>query len=813
MELLAPAGSPEQLYAALEAGADAVYMGGKAFSARKYAGNFTEEEMADAVRTCHILGVRVYVTLNTLVADTEWDALEAYLRFLGSIRIDGLLVQDLGVARAARRLIPDVPLHASTQMTVSNLDGVKFLESFHFRRAVLSRELSLEEMRRISLGTDMEIEVFVHGALCVCYSGQCLMSSFIGGRSGNRGACAQPCRMPYALTDEAGKPVPSPEGPYILSLRDMTGLDRLRELKEAGVLSLKIEGRMKSPEYVYAVVSAYRRALDALETGQPVDLEALFREMKASFNRGYTHGYYDGQVSGRMITGSAPGNHGVPAGRVLSVRGGAFRFRADFLPDRDSLSGISYVSAGKKMEFVPLSQLKFRKEGQVEVSGAPALPAAGAPVFWRVQLPERHIQLKSMKRKIPVRFRLEAVPGRPLRLAAEDPDGHAAEAVSDYVAEAARRPVDAEDIKKQLDRLGNTCFRMEGAEIRNEVCLIPKSVLNHLRQEVITALGDQRAAQFCLKGDGAAAPEWEPFTVREEKHGPALFVRTDDREQALAAMESGVRGVIFGGESFRHCAVPAADYEKVLRRGRETGTFVAFASPRVVKEDRREACRRQFLSLGRLRPDAVEIQFPGALLWAKELPDGVAVEGGASLNLFNREAVAEAAGWGLSAAWLSQELTLPQIRRITAEAAVPLGVHVYGRVEMMISEYCVINALLGGTDKAHCPAPCLRGRYALADQGGRKFPVRTDEWCHMHILNSAVLDMRPYMDRLIRAGIDRFAIDIRGTEEDAEALCRSFLAAMEHPAPASSENADRAVTRGHFFRGIVQADEPGGPHK
>lgn len=805
MELLAPAGSPEQLYAALEAGADAVYMGGKAFSARKYAGNFTEEEMADAVRTCHILGVRVYVTLNTLVADTEWDALEAYLRFLGSIHIDGLLVQDLGVARAARRLIPDVPLHASTQMTVSNLDGVEFLKAFHFRRAVLSRELSLEEMRRICRGTDMEIEVFVHGALCVCYSGQCLMSSFIGGRSGNRGACAQPCRMPYTLTDEAGRPVPSPEGKYILSLRDMTGLDRLKALKEAGVLSLKIEGRMKSPDYVYAVVSAYRRALDALETGDDVDLEALFREMKASFNRGYTHGYYDGQVSGRMITGSAPGNHGVPAGTVISARGGSFRFRADFLPEPKTLSGISYVSEEKKMEFAPAAQVKFRKQGQVEVTGVSALPEAGAPVFWHVQQPARHILLKSMTRKIPVRFHLEAVPSRPIRLAAEDPDGHIAEAVSEYVAEAARQPVDAEELRKQLDRLGNTCFRMEQAEIRNENCLVPKSVLNHLRQEVIAALGDQRAEQFCLKNSGTAAAVWEPFTVREEKKGPALFVRTDDKAQAMEAMENGARGVIFGGESFRHRAIPASDYEKVLRRGRETGTFVVFASPRVVKEDRREVCRRQFLSLGQLRPDAVEIQFPGALLWAKELPEGIVVEGGASLNLFNAEAAAEAADWGLSAAWLSQELTLQQIRSIAAGAEIPVGVHVYGRAEMMISEYCVINALLGGTAKTHCPAPCLRGRYVLTDQGGRKFPVRTDEWCHMHILNSVVLDMRPYMDKLIRAGIDRFAIDIRGTEEDAGALCRSFLEAMRHPAAASSGKTDRAVTRGHFFRGIVQA--------
>lgn len=801
MELLAPAGSPEQLYAALEAGADAVYMGGKAFSARKYAGNFSDEEMAEAVRACHILGVRVYVTLNTLVADSEWEALRTYLLFLDSLRIDGLLVQDIGVAREARRLAPHIPLHGSTQMTVSNLDGVRFLESLHFTRAVLSREVSLAEMKAICAATDMEIEVFVHGALCVCYSGQCLMSSFIGGRSGNRGACAQPCRMPYALTDEAGRKIPSPAGPYLLSLRDMTGLDRLKELKEAGVLSLKIEGRMKSPDYVYAVVSAYRTALDALEAGKDIDLEALFRQMKENFNRGYTHGYYDGQVSGQMITGMAPGNHGVPAGRVKAIRRGAFRFRPEFQPEKGMISGVSYETADKKIVFLPKEALQFLGEGVAEARFT-ARPAAGGAVYWHIQKPPLHLALKSMSRKIPVHFTLTARPGEAVWLIAADEDGHTAEVLSSYTAEPAQKPVSDEEISRQLDRLGNTWFRFAGAEIRSSGCLLPKSVINHLRQEAVDRLGMVRAESFQLQQDARTSERWvlPAAAVRESKTN--LFVRTDSQEQALGALEAGA-GVIFGGESFRHRPVPKAAYETVLEKGRSLGRPVTFASPRVVREQDRDTCRRQFLALGALRPDAVEIQFPGALLWAEDLSEGVAVEGGTSLNLFNREAVREAADWGLSAVWLSQELTLQQIRHLAKEKTLPIGVHVYGRTEMMISEYCVINALLGGTDKKHCPAPCLRGRYALTDQGGRRFPVRTDEWCHMHILNSAVLDMRPYMDRLLRAGIDRFALDLRGTEEDAGVLCRSFFEAMKRPAAAEM---DEAVTRGHFFRGILQAE-------
>ena len=275
MEILAPAGSPELLYAAVEAGADAVYLGGKLFSARRFAGNFTNEEMEEAVHFCHARNVAVYVTLNTLIADQEMKDAVPYLRFLDSIAIDGLLVQDLGVARLAHEIVPNLPLHASTQMTVSNLAGVKFLESLNFRRVVLSRELSLEEIEYISSHCHVEIEIFVHGALCVCYSGQCLMSSFIGGRSGNRGACAQPCRMPYNLTNASGEPFPSQNGKYLISLKDMSGLEDIERLAHSRVASLKIEGRMKSPEYVYDVVSSYRTALDMVEEGKKPDLGSV----------------------------------------------------------------------------------------------------------------------------------------------------------------------------------------------------------------------------------------------------------------------------------------------------------------------------------------------------------------------------------------------------------------------------------------------------------------------------------------------------------------------------------------------------------
>ena len=248
IELLAPAGSMEALKAAVEGGADAIYLSGKMFGARAYANNFDEQCLKEAIEFAHLRNVKIHVTVNTLVDNSEIPALADYFRFLYEIGADAVLVQDLGAARLAQLVAPDLPLHASTQMTVNNLAGVLALQELGFSRVVLSREVTLKDIIHICRNSDVEIEVFAHGALCVCYSGQCLMSSMIGGRSGNRGRCAQPCRLPYTLVDKNNNNVLKDAGQYLLSPRDMNTLELIPEFIEAGVVSLKLEGRMKKPE-------------------------------------------------------------------------------------------------------------------------------------------------------------------------------------------------------------------------------------------------------------------------------------------------------------------------------------------------------------------------------------------------------------------------------------------------------------------------------------------------------------------------------------------------------------------------------------
>ena len=317
IELLAPAGSREALTAAVESGADAVYLAGNMFGARAYADNFDEEGMREAIRFAHLRGVHVHVTVNTIMDSRELPELKKYLRFLYEAGADAVLVQDLGAARLVRETVPELPMHASTQMTVHNLDGVQALEALGFSRVVLSREVTLEAVRHICAQAKAEIEVFVHGALCVCYSGQCLMSSMIGGRSGNRGRCAQPCRLPYTLVDEDDKDLlGSSAGKYLLSPRDMNTISLLPELLAAGVTSLKIEGRMKRPEYVAVAVGCYRRAVDSYLSGSFAVPEEDSRALAQIFNRDFTTAYLEKKQGRNMMSDKRPNNRGLMLGRV-----------------------------------------------------------------------------------------------------------------------------------------------------------------------------------------------------------------------------------------------------------------------------------------------------------------------------------------------------------------------------------------------------------------------------------------------------------------------------------------------------------------
>ena len=546
IELLAPAGSRESLIAAVEAGADAVYLAGSQFGARAYADNFDADALADAIRFAHLRGVHIHVTVNTMVLDEELDDVRRYLQFLEKVGADAALVQDLGVAKIARECAPNLPLHASTQMTIHNVQGARAMEALGFSRVVLSRELSLPEIREIVAGTNTEVETFTHGALCVCYSGQCLMSSMIGGRSGNRGCCAQPCRLPYTLVDVAGEDVlGDTAGNFLLSPKDLNTLDLLPQLVEVGVSSLKIEGRMKKPEYVATVVKTYRAVLDRvlsahsaplIEGGGPegqgvsparqTDSHAMSSRGCANefaptqeehdrlaqiFNRDFTTAYLEGRPGRTMISDRKPNNRGRLAGRIVTydkaARRATLHLASDLNIDDDLVIWVKVggrvTSRVQDMQDAEGRVIDHAEAGQDVTIHMQNTVHPHDRVFrvYDVRLmaeAKRFYTSGAPIRRIPVDVAVTARLGQPLTVSMTDADGHHAEAATEFLGEPAKkRPLTEETVRKQIDRLGTSVFSLRALETAiDENVMFPMSEINKARQKAVELLEAARLHDF-----------------------------------------------------------------------------------------------------------------------------------------------------------------------------------------------------------------------------------------------------------------------------------------------------------------------------
>ncbi len=480
-ELLAPAGSMEALVAAVENGADAVYLGARAFSARGYASNFSEKELEEAIDYAHLRGVKVYVTVNILLKEREVENALKLLSCLREMGADAVIVQDLGLISLAGKYLPDLPLHASTQMTLHNSEGVKFVKKLGIKRVVLSRESSLEEIKRIKEKTGTEIEVFIHGALCISYSGQCLLSSLIGGRSGNRGYCAQPCRKKYRLYCE-GKQIQT-SGSYLLSPKDLNTTSGLGALIEAGIESLKIEGRMKRPEYVAGVVRIYRRLIDRYienPAGYSVSEEEQ-ETLTQLFNRGFTQGYFFENPRWELMSRENPHNRGIPAGTVVGYDRLSSRIRVKLSRPLRLGDGIMVENAetrpedkGKIISSMYTGKGPVYSAGKGDIIEIPfdSRAPSGSTVYRThdkklMDSLKKESESGSLRPKIPVSVTSTIASGRPVRLEIKDRDSNIVTIESEYLVETAeKQPTSKVQIEKQLSKLGNTLF--EAAELTCE---------------------------------------------------------------------------------------------------------------------------------------------------------------------------------------------------------------------------------------------------------------------------------------------------------------------------------------------------------
>lgn len=492
-ELLAPAGSMDALVAAIMAGCDAVYLSGKKYGARSFASNFSSDEIIEAIRYAHLYGVKVYVTVNTLIYENEVDDFIDYIDFLHRNSVDAIIIQDIGMMDLIRKMYPNLEIHVSTQMHVHNLEGVKFFKGLGLKRVVLARETPIELIDKIKKETSVEVEVFVHGALCISYSGQCLMSSLIGGRSGNRGACAGCCRLPYDLVVD-GKKVN--KNKYLLSTKDLMTLDHIGELIDCGIDSFKIEGRMKRANYVYLVVSLYRKVIDSyLNSGKVLIDDKDITDMKKMFNREFTKGYL---FSEKYIVNQKRPNHmGVFIGNVVDYRNGyAYVKLISSVNVFDGIRIISDNDVGLTLNsfFIKDKLVTSGKKGDIIYFKTDFVLNGSKVVKTTDSILMKNIDdmISTKKRKVLIDGCIELYKNKNVCLRLYDGVNNIC-VYGDLVSQAVNKPLSKGDVIKQMDRLGDTVFSFKSLDVNmdNDI-FVPISKLNALRRDAISMLEDKR---------------------------------------------------------------------------------------------------------------------------------------------------------------------------------------------------------------------------------------------------------------------------------------------------------------------------------
>ncbi len=790
-ELLAPAGDRTCLIAAVENGADAVYFGLSRHNARMRAQNFDGAELPEIMALLHRRGVRGYVTLNTLAFTSELEGIEAVVREIASSGVDAVIVQDLGLTRLIRAVAPELEIHASTQMSVTSRAGVELARELGCSRVILARELSLSEIGRIRRETALPVEVFVHGALCVAYSGQCLTSEALGGRSANRGECAQACRMPYQIVCD-GRPVDLDDVQYLLSPQDLAAYDLVPRLIELGVASLKIEGRLKSPEYVANITRHYRAAIDAVMADRPVEFTPRdVREMQLSFSRGFSHGFLDGNNHKVLVRGDYAKKRGIELGVVESVTRTGIRIRSSapvkpgdgLVLDGDEAAGRD-EQGGRVYEAVPLERERGEQpaaaaqpeggiSGLVELRfgrGAINLAAVvpGQRV-WKTDDPELTRRLRRTfegppNRKVDLEVRIEASAGEPLRIQARTSTGLTAAVESDEpLAPADSRPADETLFRAQIGRLGGTIYQLGRLEAAIEGRpMVPMSLLNHLRRELVARLDE-----------AAASPRPRPRPVAEGPVLPSLLATIhDERDRERAATHPNATSIVELTALCRRTeqievAVAAgirtiyADYQDIkeypqaVAAAHRGGAEIFLATPRIEKPGESNV----FKHLAGRGADGLLVRNAGGMLHCAE--HRVPFVADFSINPANPLSVELLRSRGALRVTASYDLNVEQLLDLLdATPSSWLEVVIHQRIPMFHMEHCVFCAFLSpGTNATNCGRPCDRHEVKLRDRVGAEHPLTADVGCRNTLFNAVPQTAAQFLPRLLKRGAPRLRVE------------------------------------------------------
>lgn len=785
IEILSPAGSYESMKAAIAAGADAVYIGGSRFGARAYADNLTEEQLLDAIDYVHLHGKKIYLTVNTLLKEKELkETFYEYLRPYYERGIDAVIVQDIGALQFVRTHFPGLSVHASTQMTITNVSGAKFLENLGVERVVTARELQLDEIKNIAEQTNVEIESFVHGALCYCYSGQCLYSSMLGGRSGNRGQCAQPCRLPYKVEG-------SKESSYVLSLKDICTLEYIPELVESGIDSFKIEGRMKKPEYVALVTAMYRKYTDQyLKNGKNgFHVDPKDRQMLMDlYNRGGSHsGYYNTRNGKEMLSLKRPNHAGVPALKIMAQNGKSVTAKAltnlhagdivELPAQAENYTFSKEIETGQTLTFSVNRQQNLKK-GQI------LNRTRNEHLINKI---DNEIIAKKVKEKINGKLGLSV--GEPAKLEVEC-NGCAVKVTGEVVQEALNQPMQKDRIEKQMRKTGNTEFEFETLQIELAGNLfLPMQSLNELRRNAMEALTEALLKKTRRVSFGFL--ENVPETTASAKTDMHFSVSVETREQLCEVLKEPFVQRIYVDCNLLTAIWRNSEIAEIVQTIHEHGKTAYLGMPHIFRADTETYYEKNYTHIFEEKWDGILIRNYESyeFLRSHHYKNNIVTD--YNMYQFNRYAKEFWRKEGAEMTTAPLELNYRELKDVGLENSELI---VYGHTPMMVSAQCVTKTIKGCRHE--------KGLITMKDRYQKEFYIKNNcDYCYNIIYNTVpvvLTDQKKELEQLQpRAMRLQFTVEGKTDVQKVLALYRNVF--IENGA---SREPQIEFTRGHFKRGI-----------
>lgn len=773
-ELLAPAGDMAALRAAVSAGANAVYLGYAEFSARAKAKNFDKEELKIAINYSHLRDVKIYVTFNILIADFEIKRAMESVKMLYEIGVDALILQDIGIASEIRKNFPDFEVHASTQMAVNNFYGAKFLKEMGFSRLVLARETPLFELEKIK-ELDIDVETFIHGALCVCYSGECLMSSMIGGKSGNRGECAQACRKSYEIIDfdknKVGKRL------YYISPKDLNTLDDVAKIINAGGYSLKIEGRMKNPEYVYTVVASYKKSLeDKLTLEDKKDTEQVF-------NRGFTKGLFNGDFGSDFISSDRPDNRGVEVGKVLEASKNSAKII--FNEDVFEGDGLEFISNSGRFGMRAKNLYEANIPHEINLFKAPIINSKVNRTYSKklYEKVDRKIENTDYRRDLDVEVKIKI--GEKPFINVKSVDLEASYELDRLVEVAKKSGLDRERVIENISKTGDSIFQVKNIELDlDDNAFLPISAINELRREATKILENKILESSVNR-----------IEVENNLESKNFGEQNKDKRSKIKVFFNKFKDL--ENSSLK-------DIDEVIIRAKDLGKFnkkykdreVSIFLDKFYSYKELENLREYILKKENVRG-----------IWANNLSeyyifkdDDIEINGDIGLNVFNKFTSDFFKDLGFKSLTLSPELNSSQIQKIINKNDAEINLISYGRVPVMTMKHCPFSVIKNCRDEKSCPS-CKYKNYLLRDEKNVDFEVLRQN-TFTEIFNSYPILLDGYVNKLLDNKISLFILGDEFTDEVVK-LYKNYKEDDFRKIKKKLEDKYQEVTKGHINRGIV----------